>query len=695
MNGDAPKFERVSVTQKQQPKSPGLTSRRSPQPKSPNPLPNKPLPVAPDLMIPARQASRAKLAHEEKLRRRSLDLLREQEKAKATTQSERKASMTEKVRSVTKRGSTQAVLSKTKSPRPSDTRSSAPSKATPPPLRSPKFIWSDSAARPPAQRDVEERAPQSLPSGQPSGAVELPAEVPGDSTATQETPKKGGLHIHLGSKHRNKEHGSGPSSSKALNMFRRSHHSLPPPETTTESHPTEATTPPPKSATASPSAEETHRVEIRLSPPSVPPPRGPGPDPGLPTPPALVPKREPSSYTALPDILATAQRATAARASLRVSVPSSVDPEPEETPRVVPSQPSEAVHTQVTLTERPSDDSKTQTTPGNESKHTSYHSSLSEPGLEAPWLDAAQASEQQSATAQDGEKTPTTKVRPHVGIPTPPSTAAQDAMVEPVDTSLTSATMRSYSDFCKLPPQQTPPPITPEESVANRSIASSVASSAVHSKTASLQETEIVAEAGTKSEPSIAQAAEQVPSPRSPPGQRLSAEKKAANPKDLRLKPRNKDLQNQSELLDMIASTPPHSPIHRRASSDGSALNAVGMTSSTSRVLAPPEEAPPPPAPGGRSMMIPDYASAGAFEGERKPKRSSGMSTGGWKKMFAGGGNAPAASGPGNSIGMLGMPGPKAEEEEIHMGANLMSGGGNDVLWYKGMGRDGLWVSGA
>jgi xanthine/uracil permease len=94
-------------------------------------------------------------------------------------------------------------------------------------------------------------------------------------------------------------------------------------------------------------------------------------------------------------------------------------------------------------------------------------------------------------------------------------------------------------------------------------------------------------------------------------------------------------------------------------------------------------------------MMIPDYAAAGAFEGERKPRRSSGLSASGWKKMFAGGATAPAGASSGNNVGILGMNGSKVDDEEIHMGANLLSGEGNDVLWYKGMGRDGLWVSGA
>ncbi len=638
-----------------------------------------------------------------------MDILREKEKAKAAqTQSGRKASMAEKVRSVTKRGSSQALSAKAESPKPSDMRSSAPSKMVSPPIKSPKVVEPDPVARSPARIGVKERSPQRLPSGQANGAIELPAEVPLDNTGAQEPSRKGGLHIHLGSKHRNKEQSSGPSPSKSLNIFRRSPHSLQPPEATTEPHPAETTTLSPKLAKTASTPKDTQQVDIQLSPPPDLAPQRSSPDPGLPTPPALVAENfsrgvGPNSYTALPSVLATARRATAVRASLRVSVPSSSDPEPEKTPRAIPFQPSESVHKAVTLTELPSNNSQIHAAPDNESKHTSFHSNLREPGPELPTLDTVPASEQKAKTAQDDEKTPTTGERPQFVTPRSSPTPSQEARA---DTPLTSATMRSYSDFYKLPPQQTsptPPPMTPEGSVANQSIASSVASSVRHSKTASYQgpeaktdiKTDIKTDTKTETEPSKEQPEEQLSEARSPPRKNAPAEKEQTNPKDLQLKPRNKDLQNQSKLLDLIASTAPQSPIHTRGSSEASALNAVGTTSSASRILAPPEEAPPPPAPGGRSMIIPDYATAGAFEGERKPKRGSGMSTSGWKKMFAGsGGSAPAAS-TGNSVGVLGVPGSRGEDEEIHMSANLMSGQGNDVLWYKGMGKDGLWVSGA
>jgi hypothetical protein len=644
-----------------------------------------------------------------------MEVLREQEeRAKlAQAQTGRKSSIAEKVRSISKRGSAQALSGRTKSPKLSDAKAATPSKLTSPPTKSPKVNESDSAAQSSAPAEVKAHSPRKDPDDQLNGAIELPGDVPRDVTATQETPRKGGLHIHIGSKHRNKDHISRPSSSKSLNIFRRSSHSQQPLQATNESTQGEATTSTTEPAESPLSVEAKQQVDSQLSPPSVSP-RRQSPDPGLPTPPALASHNfsgggQPNSYTALPDVLATAQRAKSVKASLTISVPSSADPESERTPRAVPSQRSEAAHTKVTLAELPSDDSKTQAAVEDESKHTSYQSNLGEPGPEIPSPNTIRASEQQVTTMRDDDKTPTKDVDFPEEISTAPAIIPGETNVESIDAALTSATMRSFSDFCKLPPQQTsptPPPITPDGMSAEHSVASNVASPVDQSKPAGVKDTESSVEqpgvgnqqpncSRTQPNPDQTQADGQLSSPSSPRPKRGPREPKVTNPKELRLKPRNKDLQNQSELLDVIASTPPHSPIHARAPSEGSGgLNAVGMTGSTSRILAPPEEAPPPPAPGGRSMITPDYASAGAFEGERKSRRGSAMSTSGWKKMFTGGGSASTAS-PGNGLGSLGVRGSKGHDEEIHMSANLMSGEGNDVLWYKGMGRDGLWVSGA
>lgn len=636
-------------------------------------------------MVSARQASRAKLAHEEKLRRRSLEVLREQDRTKATqVPSGIKASMAAKVRSVTKAGTAQTLSAKAKSPKSSGTRSSAP-------LSSPQGPDTGSASQLPTRGDLELCSPQNLPTGERDGAVELPAEMPRNGLGTRGSSRKGGLHLHLGPRHRIREHGSWPSSSKSFNIFRRSPPSFQHAEAITESHPAKVATPSPELGEPSSVVEDLQRVEIQ---PSAPPPQQSSPDPGFPTPPALISNSPPprgadaNAYTALPEVLATAQRATAVKAALKLSIPSSTDPELEKTPRATPSQLSESVCTEARPAEPKSGPSKSQAIPENDPEYAHREAGLGGPGPEVRTVDPVQVSEQQSPTAQDDEKTPTTAVKLHMEMPIISSPEAKTEPVE-IETPLTSATMRSYSDFCKLPPQQkspTPPPITPEEWTANQSIDSGVAPSVDPQKTSSFQE------ADTKSKPITVQPDEQPIPPSSAPAILEPVEKNVVDPKDLP-KTRNKDLQSQARLLELIASTPPHSPIHARASSDASAPNADKTTSSAYRILAPPEEAPPPPAPGGRSMITPDYASAGAFDGERKSKRGSGLSTDGWKKIFTSGGDTPAAS-PDTGVGVMGVAEQKEEDEEIHMSANLMGGEGNDVLWYKGMGRDGLWISG-
>jgi hypothetical protein len=107
-----------------------------------------------------------------------------------------------------------------------------------------------------------------------------------------------------------------------------------------------------------------------------------------------------------------------------------------------------------------------------------------------------------------------------------------------------------------------------------------------------------------------------------------------ARPMSKRLSPKH-----HLNLIETISHTPPGSPIHERPTSSASfhsAANSARLTSYRASIdLAPPEEAPAPPAPGGRGMVNPDYATAGAFEGERRPKRTSGASMKGLKKMLS------------------------------------------------------------
>jgi len=147
-------------------------------------------------------------------------------------------------------------------------------------------------------------------------------------------------------------------------------------------------------------------------------------------------------------------------------------------------------------------------------------------------------------------------------------------------------------------------------------------------------------------------------------------------------------------LIETISHTPPGSPIHERPTSSASlhsAANSARLTSYRASIdLAPPEEAPPPPAPGGRGMVNPDYATAGAFEGERRPKRTSGSSMNGLKRMFSNGRSSHSRAG---SVRVVEIPEGRTSRDGVHDNVDLMTPGGNHVLWFKGMGRDGVWVS--
>jgi hypothetical protein len=164
-----------------------------------------------------------------------------------------------------------------------------------------------------------------------------------------------------------------------------------------------------------------------------------------------------------------------------------------------------------------------------------------------------------------------------------------------------------------------------------------------------------------------------------------------ARPKSKRPSPKH-----HLSLIETISHTPPESPIHERPTSSASfhsAANSARLTSYRASIdLAPPEEAPAPPGPGGRGMVNPDYAMAGAFEGERRPKRTSGASMNGLKRMFSNGSSSRSRAG---SVRVVEIPEGRTSRDGVHDNVDLITPGGNHVLWFKGMGRDGVWVSGS
>ena len=295
--------------------------------------------------------------------------------------------------------------------------------------------------------------------------------------------------------------------------------------------------------------------------------------------------------------------------------------------------------------------------PDLDSKHTSYYSILGEPGPEVPnrlvlsEVNApVQLTELESHTPliQAISESQTIKAQDSAIVE---RLGAQGSILKP---DQTWNTMRSTPDSSNLCPQE-----------GTERVDSAAESG----------------EAGDHAQSGVGRASQNHRQAYSPHDHRLSS---LSKPRSYDSTPvsRPKPSMTQSELLDFISSTPPHSPIHARSSlgaSSHSNANSARLSlsrnpHSESTVLAPPEEAPAPPAPGGRSMVNPDFASARVFEGERRSKRSSVASDSGWKKMFA-----------------LGYSEGRSSEES----AGMMSAGGKDVLWFKSMGPDGMWVAGS
>lgn len=137
-----------------------------------------------------------------------------------------------------------------------------------------------------------------------------------------------------------------------------------------------------------------------------------------------------------------------------------------------------------------------------------------------------------------------------------------------------------------------------------------------------------------------------------------------------------------SSILDTMADTPATSPTVEVPQSDISTPSVVRVQRS-SKQFGPPESAPPPPGPGGRSMVNPDYANAGAFDGERKtsPRLS---------KRHSANGKATSISGIRELIS--GATSRRHSSESVKtrnhsisspgVGTDMIDPSGKDVLWF-------------
>ena len=146
-----------------------------------------------------------------------------------------------------------------------------------------------------------------------------------------------------------------------------------------------------------------------------------------------------------------------------------------------------------------------------------------------------------------------------------------------------------------------------------------------------------------------------------------------------------------ANLIDqLVSSTPPGSPIHARTDSTASSNSAQIRSERTSRSFGPPESAPAPPAPGGRSMVNPDFATIGQFEGERKhAKRSSRGSKTSFKDILSG-------SRRNSSEVSTKSPGHSSRVQSLSArgsGSDMLTSAGKDVLWFKEEGKAPVGVT--
>ena len=269
----------------------------------------------------------------------------------------------------------------------------------------------------------------------------------------------------------------------------------------------------------------------------------------------------------------------------------------------------------------------------------------------------------------------------------PPRSSAI-AQARPDEGGMTSATIASQSDFFKMPP-----PIVGAE--ADGSAPPELSSKAK----------------GKQSHLSMPLSGHQKPSSTvtenrlTLPSTMLarSIPRKPAKPATSRLT----RLQS-ADILEKLSFTPPGSPIHTRSSSEMSANSAqrlsarISISTHAPHPLAPSQEAPPPPGPGGRPMVSPDYAAAGLFEGERKSKHGSRGSTGNqasWKKFFGAAHHSPLGGTPtsGSSSTSRSYFDAKAGVSQLEgveeRAQGMLDAAGKDVLWFKGMSNDGVWVA--
>ena len=140
-----------------------------------------------------------------------------------------------------------------------------------------------------------------------------------------------------------------------------------------------------------------------------------------------------------------------------------------------------------------------------------------------------------------------------------------------------------------------------------------------------------------------------------------------------------------TSMIEQMSTSPAESPALEQSESSRSSDSAQDPPKRSSQVFGPPGSAPAPPAPGGRSMIQPDFASAGQFEGERAhSQRGSRGSKGGMKDVINNSGSGRNSS----DVSSKSARNSSTRKSDSARGSatDMLTSAGKDVLWFKGEG---------
>ena len=137
-----------------------------------------------------------------------------------------------------------------------------------------------------------------------------------------------------------------------------------------------------------------------------------------------------------------------------------------------------------------------------------------------------------------------------------------------------------------------------------------------------------------------------------------------------------------TSMIEQMSTSPAESPALEQSESPSSPNSAQTRSKRSSQVLGPPGSAPAPLAPGGRSMVEPDFAAVGQFEGERAhQQKGSGSSKGEIKDIVNNSGSGRNSS----DTSSKSARNSSARKSDSARGSatDMLTSAGKDVLWFR------------